>query len=60
MLFPLDLTALKCQGPQTRQRAIALLLDCPVREGVWDSVMLAKVDEKLNLLEGGIILEEKR
>jgi hypothetical protein len=61
MLLPLHLTALKCRDPQIRRRAIALLLDCPVREGVWDGVMLAEVDEKLNLLEeGGVIPEEKR
>ena len=61
MLLLLHLTALKCRDPQIRRGAIALLLDCPVREGVWDGVMLAKVDEKLNLLEeGGIIPEEKR
>ena len=42
------------------------MLVCPVREGAWDGVMLAKVDKKLMLLEeegvedGKIILEEKR
>jgi hypothetical protein len=65
MLLPVHLTALKCQDPQIRRRGIALMLVCPVREGAWDGVMLAKVDEKLMLLEeeeveeGKIIPEEK-
>lgn len=63
MLLPLHLTSLKCRDPQIRRRAIALLLVSPVREGAWDGVMLAKVDEKLMLIEegleeGGIIPEE--
>jgi hypothetical protein len=66
MVLPLHLTALKCRNPQIRRRAIASPLDCPVREGAWDGLMLAKVDEKLMLMEeegieeGSVVSEEKR
>ncbi|CAO2647876.1 Nn.00g087980.m01.CDS01 [Neocucurbitaria sp. VM-36] len=37
-IVPLFLTACRCRDPITRRHAIALLLTCRRREGVWNSV----------------------
>ena len=42
---PLFMTATKCQNPQLRTEAIALLRTRPWREGAWDSVAMARVAE---------------
>ncbi|KAH7139380.1 hypothetical protein B0J11DRAFT_516671 [Dendryphion nanum] len=36
-IVPLFLTACRCRDPIIRRRALALLLNCRRREGVWDS-----------------------
>ncbi|KAF1841922.1 uncharacterized protein K460DRAFT_241906, partial [Cucurbitaria berberidis CBS 394.84] len=37
-IVPLFVTACRCRDPVVRRRAIALLLTCRRREGVWDSL----------------------
>ena len=46
-IAPLHLTAMKCRIPSIRRQAIAMLLSIPRREGCWDAMLLAKVDEWL-------------
>ncbi|KAL2060228.1 hypothetical protein VTL71DRAFT_9623 [Oculimacula yallundae] len=44
-------TALKCRSPWIRRHAITLLLTTPIREGMWDSFIMAKVAQKVIILE---------
>ncbi|KAN0121758.1 hypothetical protein V8E51_000084 [Hyaloscypha variabilis] len=40
---PLHLTAIKCRDPVVRQEAIDLLFSSPRQEGMWDSVLSARI-----------------
>ncbi|KAH7419713.1 hypothetical protein BKA64DRAFT_651456 [Cadophora sp. MPI-SDFR-AT-0126] len=44
-------TALKCRVPWLRRQAIALLLMTPIREGMWDSFIMANVARKVMIAE---------
>ncbi|PVH72063.1 hypothetical protein DL98DRAFT_470943 [Cadophora sp. DSE1049] len=44
-------TALKCRVPWLRRQAIALLLATPIREGMWDSFIMANVARKVMMAE---------
>lgn len=43
--------ARRCRDPFLRRRAIALLYSTPVQEGVWDSILTARVAERMMHLE---------
>lgn len=45
VIVPLYLVALKCRLSTLRRKAIALLLEWPRREGVWDSLFAGKIAE---------------
>ncbi|CZT47184.1 uncharacterized protein RSE6_07718 [Rhynchosporium secalis] len=44
-------TALKCRVPWLRRQTIALLTNTPIREGMWDSFIMARVAQKIIMLE---------
>ena len=48
---PLYYAATKCRYPPTRERAILLLHSFPRQEGVWDSVVVAKLAERVKSIE---------
>jgi hypothetical protein len=43
IVLPLHLTAIKCRDPVVRQEAIDLLFASPRQEGMWDSVLSARI-----------------
>jgi hypothetical protein len=43
IVLPLHLTAIKCRDPLVRQEAIDLLFASPRQEGMWDSVLSARI-----------------
>ncbi|KAM0419027.1 hypothetical protein ACHAPT_012078 [Fusarium lateritium] len=43
IISPLYYTAIKCRDPRHRRQAIGLLTVAPYREGIWSSVVVAKV-----------------
>ncbi|KAH8821247.1 hypothetical protein F5884DRAFT_659397 [Xylogone sp. PMI_703] len=45
VIVPLYLVALKCRVSTVRRKAIALLLEWPRREGVWDSLFAGRIAE---------------
>lgn len=51
IILPLHLTALKCREPRILRQAIAMPLAAPEREGAWDGMMLAKLDQRLMEIE---------
>jgi hypothetical protein len=51
---PLHYTALKCRIHPARVHAVTLLSALPHRDGVWDSVLAARVATKVIELEEGI------
>jgi hypothetical protein len=53
-IVPLFVTACRCRDPVLRRRAIALLLNCRRREGVWDSYGAGMVALQVVKLEEGI------
>lgn len=53
-IVPLFLTACRCRDPVIRRRAVALLLNCRRREGVWDSNGAGMVAVQVVKLEEGI------
>ncbi|KAF2735009.1 hypothetical protein EJ04DRAFT_512011 [Polyplosphaeria fusca] len=53
-IVPLFLTACRCRDPMLRRRAIAMLLNCRRREGVWDSFGAGMVALQCVKLEEGI------
>lgn len=53
-IVPLFVTACRCRDPVLRRRAIALLLNCRRREGVWDSFGAGMVALQVVKLEEGI------
>lgn len=53
-IVPLFVTACRCRDPVLRRRAIALLLNCRRREGVWDSFGAGMVALQCVKLEEGI------
>ncbi|KAF2111685.1 hypothetical protein BDV96DRAFT_649663 [Lophiotrema nucula] len=53
-IVPLFITACRCRDPVLRRRAIALLLNCRRREGVWDSFGAGMVALQCVKLEEGI------
>ena len=42
-VLPLDIVAKKCRDPLLRREAIRLLVSRPRREGIWDSLLAAKI-----------------
>lgn len=53
-IVPLFLTACRCRDPVLRRRAIAILLNCRRREGVWDSFGAGMVSLQCVKIEEGI------
>ncbi|KAF2263728.1 hypothetical protein CC78DRAFT_533736 [Lojkania enalia] len=53
-IVPLFVTACRCRDPILRRRAIALLLNCRRREGVWDSYGAGMVAIQCVKLEEGL------
>ena len=43
----------KCRDPLIRRKALSLMLAAPSQEGIWSSVMLARVAQRLIALEEG-------
>ena len=43
---PLYFTAIHCQDPKLRQKALALLTTPPWREGAWDSAVMARIAKR--------------
>ncbi|KAH7249214.1 hypothetical protein B0J15DRAFT_561547 [Fusarium solani] len=43
IISPLYYTAVKCRNPRLRRQAIGLLTVAPYREGIWSSVVVAKI-----------------
>ena len=58
-VFPLFNIAHRCRDPAIRRRAIALLYSPPRQEGLWHSVITARVAEKIVALEEAEIGEIK-
>ena len=55
VIGPLFTVAHKCRDPFVRRRAIALLYSSPLQEGVWDSILTARVAQRImNLEEKGL------
>lgn len=44
-----------CRDPVCRRRAIRLLREFPIREGLWDSVVAARIAEHVMWLEEGAV-----
>ena len=62
---PLFLVATKCRDRVSRRQAIALLYSAPLREGVFDSICVAKISEWIVAIEeegidGGEIPDHRR
>ncbi|KAF2191044.1 hypothetical protein K469DRAFT_720016 [Zopfia rhizophila CBS 207.26] len=53
-IVPLFISACRCRDPVLRRRAIALLLNCRRREGVWDSFGAGMVALQCVKLEEGL------
>jgi len=53
-IVPLFLTACRCRDPVLRRRAVAILLNCRRREGVWDSYGAGLVALQCIKIEEGI------
>ncbi|KAL1610256.1 hypothetical protein SLS60_001921 [Paraconiothyrium brasiliense] len=53
-IVPLFVTACRCRDPVLRRRAVAILLNCRRREGVWDSFGAAMVALNCIKLEEGM------
>lgn len=51
IVSPLYLVAIKCREPRIRRRAIALLRRTVRREGLWDSVKVAAIAERIMEIE---------
>ncbi|KAL8722640.1 MAG: hypothetical protein Q9181_007443 [Wetmoreana brouardii] len=51
IIGPLFTIAHKCRDPFLRRRAIALLYSAPRQEGVWDSILTARVSERIMHME---------
>ena len=47
LVAPLNTVIYKYRGPFIRRKALRLLKSHPRREGVWDSIVASKVDEKV-------------
>ncbi|KAL8636421.1 MAG: hypothetical protein Q9228_006178 [Teloschistes exilis] len=55
LIGPLFTISHKCRDPFIRRKAIALLYSAPRQEGVWDSILTARVAERImNLEEEGL------
>ncbi|KAL8949544.1 MAG: hypothetical protein Q9222_004353 [Ikaeria aurantiellina] len=55
IIGPLFSVAHKCRDPGIRRKAISLLYSAPRQEGVWDSILTARVAERImNLEEKGL------
>jgi hypothetical protein len=51
IIQPLYLTAIKCRCVHIRQQAINLLYSVRQSEGVWDGMVMAKIAERVKLVE---------
>ncbi|KAK4690572.1 hypothetical protein P7C71_g6246, partial [Lecanoromycetidae sp. Uapishka_2] len=51
IVAPLYVVAHRCRHPVIRRKAIALLYAAPRQEGIWDSILTARVAEKLIHIE---------
>lgn len=51
LVAPLYVVASKCRDPETRRRAVSLLYRLQRVEGIWSSVVAARVAERLMALE---------
>lgn len=55
MIGPLFSVGHKCRDPNLRRKAISMLYSAPRQEGVWDSILTARVCERImNLEEEGL------
>ena len=48
---PLYVVASKCRDPIVRRKALSLLYSSPRQEGIWDSIMTARVAQRLISIE---------
>ena len=53
IITPLFLTAVRCRNYSIRRQALYLLSICNRKEGIWDSLITAKVVERVIELESG-------
>lgn len=51
IIGPLFTVAHKCRDPSLRRKAVELLFSTPRQEGVWDSVITARVAERIVAIE---------
>ena len=51
IVTPLFTIAHRCRDPIIRRRAIALLYSAPRQEGLWHSIITARVAEKITMIE---------
>ena len=51
IVAPLYAVAHKCRHPAVRRKAVSLLYAAPRKEGVWDSILTARVAERLITIE---------
>ena len=51
IVAPLHMVAYRCRDPTLRRRAIALLYSAPRQEGLWHSILTARVCEKIMQVE---------
>lgn len=55
MVAPLYAVASRCRDPVIRRNAVSLLYAAPRQEGIWDSILTARVAERLiNIEEAGL------
>jgi hypothetical protein len=50
-IIPLHTVASRCQDPAIRRKAIELLRATPRQEGLWNSLLIAKADERMMEIE---------
>ena len=60
IVTPLFSIAHRCRDPIIRRRAIALLYSAPRQEGLWHSIITARVAEKIMMIEEAGLGEVKR
>lgn len=60
IVTPLFNIAHRCRDPIVRRKAIALLYSAPRQEGLWHSVLTARVAEKIMIVEEAGLDEVKR
>jgi len=60
VIAPLFATAVRCRNPIIRRQALQILLMCNRKEGLWDSIISAKVAERVICIEETHLFEERQ